>query len=219
MTVDERLAAPVTVQPELASLNMGSMNFVFSAAARSISDWKYAWELEHLLSSEDVIFSNTYAQIARIAKTLGDCGTRFEFECYDVGHLYTLAHFADKGTVTPPFLVQCIFGVLGGIGPDLSNLFHMITVADRLFGDDYYLSAVGVGKHQMAFAAAAALAGGGVRVGLEDSLYIERGTLASSNADQVKKVIRILTELGREVATPAEIRDMLYLKGAESVAF
>lgn len=219
MTVDERIAAAKELQPEVASLNMGSMNFNFAGAANRVKDWKFDWEREYVVGSSDRIFSNTFRQIETILTDLGANGTRFEFECYDVGHLYSLAHFVERGLVQPPFFVQAIFGILGGIGPDHINLQHMITVADKLFGDDYYLSAFGAGRHQMGIVTAAALQGGHVRVGLEDSLYIGRGQLASSNAEQVEKVVRIVTEMGREVATPEEARQMLALKGGDAVKF
>jgi uncharacterized protein (DUF849 family) len=219
MTLDDRLAAALRFQPELASLNMGSMNFVFSAPAGRYQRWKFDWERDYLLGSEDVIFANTFRQIGRTLGELGQgCGTRFEFECYDLGHLYTLAHFLDRGLVEPPMLVQCIFGVLGGMGADHENLSHMVAIADKLFGDDYMLSAFAAGRHQMDFVTHAALHGGHIRVGLEDSLYLRRGQLADSNADQVAKAARLLTELGREIATPAEAREMLKLKGRDAVA-
>jgi uncharacterized protein (DUF849 family) len=220
MTMDDRLSAALKFQPELASLNMGSMNFVFSGAARRYQNWKHEWELDYVLGSEDVIFSNTFSQIARTLNELGrGAGTRFEFECYDVGHLYTLAHFVDRGLVETPMLIQGIFGVLGGIGADHENLSHMVMIADKLFGDDYLLSAFAAGRHQMGFVTHAALHGGHIRVGLEDNLYLGRGELATSNADQVRKAVRILTELDREIATPSEARQMLKLKGHDAVAF
>ncbi|MCP2256007.1 Uncharacterized conserved protein, DUF849 family [Prauserella aidingensis] len=220
MTVEQRLAAALRTRPELASLNMGSMNFNFAPAARGFENWKHSWEEEYLLGSDDVIFANTFRQIERTLRDLGEgCGTRFEYECYDVGHLYNLAHFADRGLAKPPFLVQCIFGVLGGVGADHANLTHMVTIADKLFGDDYQLSAFATGRHQMGFVSHAATMGGHVRVGLEDSLYIERGQLAKSNAEQVEKVVRLLTDLGREIATPDEARELLDLKGAGGVGF
>jgi uncharacterized protein (DUF849 family) len=219
MSVDERIAAAQTLQPEVASLNMGSMNFNFAGAANRVQDWKFDWERDYVLGSADRIFSNTFVQIEKILTDLGANGTRFEFECYDIGHLYSLAHFVDRGLVEPPFFIQGVFGVLGGIGPDHINLHHMIAVADKLFGNDYYFSAFGAGRHQMGIITEAALAGGFVRVGLEDSLYIGRGQLAASNAEQVEKAVRIVTEMGREVATPAEARELLGLKGADSVKF
>lgn len=219
MQLNQRIAAAKDLQPELATCNMGSMNFAFSAAARGIDHWRYAWEKDFVLGSDDVIFSNTFQQIERIMRELGENGTRFEFECYDVGHLYTLAHFVERKLVQPPFLVQCIFGVQGGIGPDHLNLTHMATIADRLFGDDYYFSAFAAGRHQMPFITHAALLGGHVRVGLEDSLYIARGELAESNAQQVEKAAQIVVQIGRRLASPADAREMLRLKGKENVAF
>jgi uncharacterized protein (DUF849 family) len=219
MSVEERIAAARTLQPEVASLNMGSMNFNFAGAANRVQDWKFDWERDYVLGSADRIFSNTFRQIEQILQDLGSNGTRFEFECYDIGHLYSLAHFVERGLVQPPMFIQGVFGVLGGIGPDHINLHHMINVADKLFGDDYYFSAFGAGRHQMGIITAAALAGGFVRVGLEDSLYIGRGQLASSNAEQVEKAVRIVKEMGREVATPDEAREMLALKGGDAVKF
>jgi len=220
MTVEERLAAALRVQPELASLNMGSMNFVFSGAADRYDTWKEPWERDYILGSDDRIFANTFRQIEYTLRELGQgCGTRFEFECYDVGHLYTLAHFVEKGLVEGPILIQAIFGILGGIGADLANLDHMIRIADSLFGDAYELSTFASGKNQMKFLTAGALRGTHVRVGLEDSLYIGRGQLAKSNAEQVEKATRILSEMGRPIATPQETRQMLGLKGATRVAF
>jgi 3,5-dioxohexanoate:acetyl-CoA acetone transferase len=219
MSVDERMAAAKNLQPEVASLNMGSMNFNFAAAANRVSNWKFDWEQEYVLGSAGRIFSNTFVQIERILTELGSNGTRFEFECYDIGHLYSLAHFVERGLVEPPFFIQGVFGVLGGIGPDHSNLHHMIAIADMLFGEDYYFSAFGAGRHQMGIITASALAGGFVRVGLEDSLYIGRGQLATCNAQQVEKAVRIITEMGREVATPEEARKMLALKGGDAVKF
>ncbi|NLT30253.1 MAG: 3-keto-5-aminohexanoate cleavage protein [Propionibacterium sp.] len=218
MTVEDRLAAAARFEPELASLNMGSMNFVFSGAAHKFDTFKHDWERDYLLGSEDRIFANTFAQIEYSLRELGEKrGTRFEFECYDVGHLYTLAHFVDRGLVKAPFLVQAVFGVLGGIGADHDNLTHMVTVADRLFGDDYHLSAFAAGRAQMGFATHSAVLGGHVRVGLEDSLYIGRGEQATSNAQQVTKVVELLTGLGHQIATPDEVRDLLDLKGRSAV--
>ena len=219
MSVDERIAAAKTLQPEVASLNMGSMNFNFAGAANRVKDWKFDWEREYVLGSADRIFSNTFVQIEKILTDLGANGTRFEFECYDIGHLYSLAHFVERGLVQPPLFIQGVFGVLGGIGADLMNLHHMIAVADKLFGDDYYFSAFGAGRHQMGIITGSALQGGFVRVGLEDSLYIGRGQLASSNAEQVEKAVRIVTEMGRDVATPDEARELLALKGSDAVKF
>jgi uncharacterized protein (DUF849 family) len=220
MSLEERLAAPLLAQPEMASLNMGSMNFNIAGLASRPREWQHGWEKDYLLGTEDMIFRNTFRDIATILQRLGEgCGTRFEFECYDIGHLYNLAHFVDRGLVKPPFLVQSIFGILGGIGADPQNLFVMRQTADRLFGRDYVWSVLGAGRNQMPFVTTAAVLGGHVRVGLEDSLYIGKGELARSNADQVRKIRRILDELSLPVATPDEARAMLALKGRREVAF
>jgi uncharacterized protein (DUF849 family) len=220
MTLEERLAYPLQARPEMCSLNMGSMNFSIHPAARRIQQWRHDWEKPYIEGMEDLIFRNTFRDIRRILKVLGeDCGTRFEFECYDVGHLYNLAHFVDEGLVTGPLFIQGIFGILGGIGPDPENLVHMKTTADRLFGRDYRFSVLGAGRHQMPLLTLSAVLGGNVRVGLEDSLYLGKGELARSCADQVRKIRRILEELSLAVATPQEARAMLGLKGAAAVAF
>jgi len=220
MTVEDRLAAPLVARPEMCSLNMGSMNFAIYPLADRYSAWKFDWEEPYLRGTDDFIFRNTFRDITRILKLLGEeHGTRFEHECYDVGHLYNLAHFVDRGLVKPPFFVQMIFGILGGIGPDLDNLMFMKRTADRLFGADYRWSVLAAGRFQIPFATEAALLGGSVRVGLEDSLYIGKGRLASSNAEQVAKMRRILEELGHDIATPAEARQILGLKGADRVGF
>ncbi|HEY0920770.1 3-keto-5-aminohexanoate cleavage protein [Devosia sp.] len=220
MTVEDRLAAPLVARPEMCSLNMGSMNFAIYPLADRYKAWKFDWEEPYLRGTDDFIFRNTFRDITRILKLLGEeHGTRFEHECYDVGHLYNLAHFVDRGLVKPPFFVQMIFGILGGIGPDLDNLMFMKRTADRLFGADYRWSVLAAGRFQIPFATEAALLGGSVRVGLEDSLYIGKGRLASSNAEQVAKMRRILEELGHEIATPAEARQILGLKGADRVGF
>ena len=220
MPLAERLKAAVRFKPEMCSLNMGSINFAMFPAAKRIDTWKYEWEKDYILNSDDFIFRNTFRDIATILKTMGEAGTRFEHECYDVGHLYNLAHFVDSGAVKPPFFIQMIFGILGGIGPDLENLMFMKSTADRLFGKGtFQWSVLAAGKHQMPFVTQAALMGGHVRVGLEDSLFIERGVLAASNAQQVEKIVRIIREMGHERATPAEARVMLNLKGADRVEF
>lgn len=220
MTLEERLAAPLRVKPELCSLNLGSMNFVFSQMAAKYDDWKYAWEKDYVEGSDDVIFRNTFRDIERIIRLLGhEHGARFEFECYDVGHLYALADFAQRNIAKPPFFVQMIFGVRGGIGADASHLTHMKATADKLFGSDYVFSVMAAGRHQIPFATQSATMGGSVRVGLEDSLFIARRTLAESNEQQVQKIKRLLDELGVEVATPDDVRAMLELKGRENVAF
>lgn len=220
MTLDERLAAPLAAKPELCSLNMGSMNFGLYHMMARYKTWKYDWEPGYLEHSRDNIFRNTFRDIERILKELGEgCGTRFEFECYDVGHLYTLAHFLDRGLVKPPLFVQTIFGILGGIGADPDNLMHMRRIADGLFGDAYRWSILAAGRHQLGFVTMGAIMGGNVRVGLEDSVYIGKGELAKSNADQVTKIRTILEALSLEIATPAEARSVLDLKGGDNVNF
>ena len=215
MSPEDRLAAALTFSPEMCSLNMGSMNFSFHGMGGRITEWKFPWEKRYIADSEKFIFRNTFADIARNYELLADHGTRFEHECYDIGHLYNLAHFVDKGIAKPPFFIQSIFGILGGIGGDLDNVMFMRRTADRLFGSDYVWSALGAGKFQMPVITQAAMLGGNVRVGLEDSLFIERGKLATSNADQVTKIVRILKEMGLEPATPNEARSLLALKGAD----
>ncbi|MEO2016673.1 MAG: 3-keto-5-aminohexanoate cleavage protein [Fuerstiella sp.] len=220
MSIEERIAGPLALQPEMCSLNMGSMNFGLYPALDKFSDWKHDWEADYLGGSRDRIFRNTFTDIETILERLGNgCGTRFEYECYDVGHLYTLAHFVDRGLAEPPFFVQTIFGILGGIGADPENLLHMRRIADKLFGDDYQWSILAAGRHQTRFVTTGAILGGHVRVGLEDNLYLSKGVLAESNAAQVSKIRRVLDELSLEVATPAEARAMLALKGADNVAF
>jgi len=220
MSVDERIAAALHARPEMASLNMGSINFGLYPMLDRYDEFKHNWEREHLENSRDFIFRNTFSDIERILKDLGEgCGTRFEFECYDVGHLYSLAHFLDRGLVKPPLFIQTIFGILGGIGPDQENIMHMRRIANKLFGDQYQWSILAAGRHQMPFATFAATMGANVRVGLEDSLYLGRGELAPSNASQVTKIRRILEDLSLEIATPDEAREMLDLKGGDQVAF
>ena len=219
MTLDQRLAAAMWAKPEVASMNMGSLNFNISGAAAKITDFKEEWERRYLERTKDFILSNTFTQIERGITELSANGTRFEFECYDIGHLYNLAHFVDRGMVKGPLFIQGVFGILGGIAPEIEHLLHMRATADRLFGDDYYFSCLGAGRHQMPFATVNALGGGHVRVGLEDSIYLGKGELAKSNADQVAKIVRILKELSLEVATPQEAREMLGLKGADNVGF
>jgi uncharacterized protein (DUF849 family) len=220
MTLDQRMEAAKHVKPEVCSLNMGPLIFDFSAAGKRVSHWKHDWERPYVEDSYDRVMYNTNFYIERILREIGEAfGTRFEYECYDIGHLYTLAHFADRGLAKPPFFIQGVFGILGGIGPDVRNLAHMVTVADSLFGNNYYLSAFAAGKHQIRFCTQSVLLGGNVRVGLEDSLFIGRGELAKTNADQVTKIRNIMESLGLEVATPSEARAMLQLKGGENVAF
>jgi len=197
---------------------MGSMNFGLYPALARFTDWKHDWEPRYLESTRDFIFRNTFKDIETIIRLLGDeCGTRFEFECYDIGHLYTLHHFLERKLVRPPLFVQSIFGILGGIGADLENLLHMRRIADKLFGSDYEWSVLAAGRHQMRFVTTAATMGGHVRVGLEDSLYLGKGELARSNAEQVRKIRGILEALSLQIATPEETRRMLDLKGAERV--
>ncbi len=220
MTIDERLAAATSASPEMASLNMGSMNFGLFPALNKYSEWKHDWEPEFLAMTKDFIFANTFATIEYALKTLGEGhGTQFEFECYDLGHLYNLAHFVDRGLVKPPFFIQMIYGILGGVGPDLDNLMHMHNIADKLFGKDYEWSVLAAGRHQMPFITQAALLGGNVRVGLEDSIYIGKGELATSNAQQVRKIRLIVENLGLQIATPEEARTRLGLKGGDQVSF
>ncbi|MDQ3514045.1 MAG: 3-keto-5-aminohexanoate cleavage protein [Chloroflexota bacterium] len=220
MTLDERLAAPMRAKPEMCSLNMGSMNFGLYPVIDRVKTFDHAWERDYLERSRDFIFKNTFADIERIIKELGEGhGVRFEFECYDVGHLYTLAHMLERGIVRPPLFIQTIFGILGGIGTDPEDLVHMRRTADRLFGDDYLWSILGAGRHQMNLVTMGAIMGGNVRVGLEDSVYLGKGRLAETNADLVAKIGRILTELSLEIATPDEVRQMLGLKGRDAVGF
>jgi uncharacterized protein (DUF849 family) len=220
MSIEERTAAAMAAKPELASFNMGSMNFGLFPALEKITQFKHPWERAHLENTRDFIFRNTFKDMERLLKELGEgCGTRFEFECYDIGHLYNLAHFVDRGMVRPPFFVQTIFGILGGIGADHENLVHMKRIADKLFGEDYHWSVLAAGRHQMSFVTQSAIMGGHVRVGLEDSLYLGKGELAKSNAEQVAKIRRIVEELSLQIATPAEARTMLKLKGGDNVAF
>jgi uncharacterized protein (DUF849 family) len=219
MTLDERLAAPKEAAPEMASLNMGTMNFALYPMAERITDWQHDWEKPFLEGSDDLVFKNTPRDIARILTELGqERGARFEFECYDLGHLYMLRHFADRGLIEAPFFIQFVFGVLGGMGPDPENLSHMVRIADKLFGDDYMFSVLAAGRHQMPMAAQAAAMGGHVRVGLEDSLTIARGTLARSNAEQVEKVRGIVEAMGRKVVDADGARRLLRLKGADRTA-
>jgi uncharacterized protein (DUF849 family) len=219
-TMEERIAPARLASPEMCSLNMGSMNFSMHPLADRYTEWKFDWEEAYLRNSDGYIFRNTFADIGYVAKQLGEeHGVKFEHECYDVGHLYNLKFCMDSGMFKPPVFIQFIFGILGGIGPDIDNLIFMKRTADRLFGDNYQWSVLGAGGAQMAFATTATQLGGNVRVGLEDSLMIARGKLANSNAEQVTKIRRIVEELGCEVASPDEAREMLDLKGADRVNF
>lgn len=219
MTVKERIKPAETFQPEVASLNMGSMNFGLFPMLNRFKEFKHDWEAQALEASRDLVFRNTFADIEFVLRTLGDCGTRFEFECYDTSHLYNLANFLERGLVKPPLFIQTVFGILGGIGPHPEDVLHMKRTADRLFGNQYKWSVLGAGKSQLAIAAQAASMGGNVRVGLEDSLWSGPGRLASSNAEQVRLVRQIIEGLGRTVATPDEAREILALKGGDKVAF
>lgn len=213
MTMEQRLAGARRVRPELASMNMGSMNFVYSGIADRVTQWRHDWEKPYVLNTYSLPFVNTFDKIEETLRTLGELGTRFEYECYDIGHLYSLAHFVDKGLARPPLLIQGVFGILGGIGADHDNLEHMVRVADRLFGDDYSFSAFAAGREQIQFATHSAWLGGHVRVGLEDSLWIGKGRLAKSNAEQVEKIRAVIEDLGKQVATPADARALLALRG------
>ncbi|MFY9675821.1 MAG: 3-keto-5-aminohexanoate cleavage protein [Terriglobales bacterium] len=220
MKIEERLAYPMLVKPEMCSLNLGSMNFSFHPVAERITEWRYDWEKEYVEGSKDVVFRNTFADIEYLLGHLAEGGTRFELECYDVGHLYNLAYFVDRKLIKPPIFIQAIFGILGGLGPDPENLFVMRSTADRLFGrENYQLSVLGAGRHQISLLTVGAIMGANVRVGLEDSLYLGPGHKAKSNAEQVRKMRRILEELSFEIATPSEVREMLQLKGKENVHF
>lgn len=220
MTIEERIGYVLKVKPEMCSLNMGSMNFSFHPVAERITNWRYDWEKNYVEGSKNVVFKNTFADIEYILRNLGEAGTRFELECYDVGHLYNLAYFVDRKIIKTPMFIQAIFGILGGLGPDPENLFLMRSTADRLFGrENYQLSVLGAGRHQMSLLTVGAIMGANVRVGLEDSLYLGPGHKAKSNAEQVRKIRHILEELSFEIASPAEVREMLQLKGAENVRF
>ena len=220
MTLEERLAAANRAAPEMASLNMGSMNFGIFPMLEKYKDFQHAWEPEFLDMTRDFIFRNTFRDIEFVMRSLGEeHGTRFEMECYDLGHLYTVAHFVDSGLIKPPFFIQMIYGILGGAGAEIENLVHMHNVADRLFVDDYEWSVLAAGRHQMNFGTTAAVLGGNLRVGLEDSLFIGKGELAHSNADQVAKIRRIVEDLSLRVAPPAETRERPRLKGGDQVGF
>ena len=219
MTIEDRLQPALQLKPEVASLNMGSMNFGLYEMIPRVREWKYDWEKPYLAGSDDRIFKNTFKDIAHILQSCSNNDTRFEIECYDIGHLYTAAHFLDRGLMKPPLFIQSVFGIRGGIGPHPEDVLHMRRTADRLFGDQYQWSVLGGGRNQMYIATQSAVMGGNVRVGLEDSLWIGKGQLAKSNSDQVSKIRRILEELGLEVATPEDARKILKLKGKNNVNF
>jgi uncharacterized protein (DUF849 family) len=219
MTVEERVRPAATFKPEVASLNMGSMNFGLFPMLERTKTFKYDWERPYLEGSRERIFKNTFTDIEYILTTCAGNGTRFEIECYDIGHLYTLAYFVDRKVVKPPLFIQSVFGILGGIGPHPEDVAHMKRTADRLFGTDYQWSVLGAGRNQLPVAAMAASMGGNVRVGLEDSLWAGPGKLAGSNAQQVQLARQIVEGLGLEIATSDEAREMLQLKGGDQVAF
>jgi uncharacterized protein (DUF849 family) len=219
MLVDERLVPVATFKPEVASLNMGSMNLGLYPMLKRFKEFKYDWEQPYLANSNDRVFKNTFKDIAHILETCANNGTRFEIECYDIGHLYTAAHFIDRGLIKPPFLIQSVFGLLGGIGPHPEDVAHMRRTANRLFGDDYVWSVLGAGRNQMPIAAQALAMGGNVRVGLEDSLWDGPGQLAQSNAAQVTRARHLIEALSLEIASPDETRQILQLKGRHNVAF
>jgi|ERR1700722_17129181 uncharacterized protein (DUF849 family) len=219
MTIEQRVRPAATFKPEIASLNMGTMNFGLYPMLERFKDFKHDWERPYLEGSRERVFKNTFADIEYILTTCSANGTRFEIECYDIGHLYTLRHFADRGIVKPPFFVQSVFGILGGIGAHGEDVAHMKRTADRLFGDQYHWSVLGAGRNQLPVAAIAAALGGNVRVGLEDSLWIGPGQLAQSNAEQVTRARQIIEGLGLEIATPSQAREILALKGGDQVAF
>ena len=219
MTVEERMRPAAQFKPEVASLNMGSMNFGLYPMLNRFKEFTHDWERQHLENTRDFVFKNTFKDIEHILTSCRGNGTRFEFECYDIAHLYNLAHFLDRGVVEPPLFVQSVFGIMGGIGPHPEDLMHMRRTADRLFGTDYRWSILGAGRNQMPLATIGAAMGANVRVGLEDSLWIAPGKLAEANADQVRKIRQVLEGLSLEVASPAEARDMLALKGGDAVGF
>ncbi len=219
MSVAERVRPAAQFQPEIASLNMGSMNFGLFPMLKRFAHFRHEWEPQALENSRDLVFRNTFKDIEFVLETLGGSGTRFEFECYDTAHLYNLAHFLERGLVRPPLFVQSVFGILGGIGPHPEDVLHMRRTADRLFSGDYRWSVLGAGRHQMPIAAQAAAMGGHIRVGLEDSLWLGPGRLAKSNAEQVRKARQIIEGLGMAVASPDEARDLLALKGGDRVSF
>lgn len=219
-SIEDRIKPSVIASPEMSSLNMGSMNFSFHPLAQRYEEWKFDWEKDYVANSDSYIFRNTFRDIAQVEKSLGrEHNVKFEHECYDVGHLYNLKFCMDTGLFKPPIFLQFVMGILGGIGGDPDNLVFMKRTADRLFGNQYQWSVLGAGGAQMPLATLAVMLGGNVRVGLEDSLFIERGQLAESNADQVTKVRRLIEELGYEIATPDDVREMLSLKGADKVNF
>jgi len=219
MSIEDRLQPALQLKPEVASLNMGSMNFGLYEMIPRVKEWKYDWEKPYLAGSDERIFKNTFKDIAHILQSCSENNTRFEIECYDIGHLYTAAHFLDRGLVKAPLFIQSVFGIRGGIGPHPEDVMHMRRTADRLFGDQYQWSVLGGGRNQIYIATQSAVMGGNVRVGLEDSLWLGKGQLAKTNADQVSKIRRIIEEIGLEIATPDDARQILKLKGKDNVNF
>lgn len=219
MAIEDRLQPALRLKPEVASLNMGSMNFGLYPMLNRYKEFKYDWEEPYLAGSEDRIFKNTFKDIRYILESCSENNTRFEIECYDIAHLYVAAHFVDRGLLKGPLLIQSVFGLLGGIGPHPEDVLMMKRTADRLFGDDYYWSVLGAGKNQMPIAAMSAAMNSNIRVGLEDSLWDGPGTLAKTNADQVTRAVNLLKALNLEPATPDEARAMLGLKGPNQVNF
>jgi uncharacterized protein (DUF849 family) len=219
MSIEDRLQPALQLKPEVASLNMGSMNFGLFEMIPRVKEWKYDWEKPYLAGSDERIFKNTFKDIAHILQSCSENNTRFEIECYDIGHLYTAAHFLDRGLVKAPLFIQSVFGIRGGIGPHPEDVMHMRRTADRLFGDQYQWSVLGGGRNQIYIATQSAVMGGNVRVGLEDSLWLGKGQLAKTNADQVSKIRRIIEEIGLEIATPDDARKILKLKGKDNVNF
>ncbi|WP_322008757.1 3-keto-5-aminohexanoate cleavage protein [Paraburkholderia sp. J12] len=218
MTIDERLEPAVQIQPELASLNMGSISINLSPMLRRDREFRFEWERRYLEDSAGMVFKNSFKDIEHILRRCSDHGTRFEFECYDIGHLYNLAYFVERQIIKPPFFVQSVFGLLGGIGAHPEDVAHMYRTAQRLFGSDLVWSVLGAGKGQMRLAAFSALNGGNVRVGLEDSLWVGPGRLAESNAAQVTQVRGLLDGLALPIASPQQARERLALKGADTLA-
>jgi uncharacterized protein (DUF849 family) len=219
MTPEERMVAVRALKPELASINMGSINFGLFPMMARVKEYKYDWEQPYLESSKDLVFKNTFYDQERIFKIMEECGTKPELECYDVGHLYNTAYWVDQGVIKPPFWIQLILGIHGAIQPSVDNLIFMKNTADKLFGDDYIFSVLAVGRHEINLGTVGVIMGGSVRVGLEDNLYLAKGELAKSNADLVAKMRRIITELGFDVAGPDEARQMLGLKGKDQTNF
>ncbi len=219
MTPEERVRVVAELKPELATCNMGSFNYGLFPLLDRFSEFKFEWEKKYLEMTRDFIFSNTFKSLEVFMKTFNDSGTKPEMECYDVGHLYNIAHMADRGFIKKPFFLHFIMGILGAIQPSIENLLHMKHVADGLFGEDYAWSVLAVGRFQFSYSTVAAVMGGNVRVGMEDNIYLSKGQMVRSNEESVKKIRRIIEELSMEVATPDEVRKMLQLKGKDKTKF